>query len=247
MAKSRSPNYPAIPLGDALEAIRPAYKAEQWNKMSRMVLAKHLGYGSLNGRALAKIGAVRAYGLIEGAGDELRVSDDAIKALNAPEGAPEKKDALLRCALRPSLFKDLHNEFPDGHVSVDNLRFWLIQRRFTEDAAEKAAENYLSTIHLVSSNERDYGNSDADGGGDDGIPDEDAGKSDEDSPLPRRKREVKPGMNEDTFAMKEGTVVFQWPDRLSAESYEDLAAWAELILRKVKRHVSEDHEPTDAK
>jgi hypothetical protein len=149
MAKVRSPNYPNVPLGGALEAIRTAYKSENRNKMSRSVLARHLGYTSLNGRALGKIGAVRAYGLIDGSGDELRISDDAVTALMAPEGAPERALALTRLAQRPTLFQELRKDFPDTLPSVHNLKFALIKRGFTADAAEKAAKNYLSTMSLV--------------------------------------------------------------------------------------------------
>jgi hypothetical protein len=49
MAKVRSPNYPTSDLGTALELIRPAFKAENRNKMSRAVLAKHMGDSTLNG------------------------------------------------------------------------------------------------------------------------------------------------------------------------------------------------------
>src|SRR5271167_3655164 len=98
MAKGRSPNYPLMDLGAALEAVRPAFKAENRNKMSRPVLGRHLGYNSLNGRALGKIGAIRAYGLIDGSGDELRVSDDAITALVNPDKGIVYRDALKRLA-----------------------------------------------------------------------------------------------------------------------------------------------------
>jgi len=149
MAKVRSPNYPNVPLGPALESVRPAFIKEHRNKMSRSVLAKHLGYTSLNGRALGKIGAVRAYGLIDGSGDELRISDDAVQALAAPMGAPEKQAALARLAGRPSLFGEIRKQFPDTHPSADNLAYWLVTQGFTQKAAEKAAKSYLSTMNLV--------------------------------------------------------------------------------------------------
>lgn len=148
MAKVRSPNYPSIPLGSALEAVRAAYDKDHRNKMSRQVLAKHMGYSSLNGRALGKIGAVRAYGLIEGSGDELRISDDAITALMAPNGSPERTEALAKLAQKPALFQELRKDFP-GTVSEENLKFALIKRQFTPDAAEKAAKSYLATMNLV--------------------------------------------------------------------------------------------------
>lgn len=149
MAKVRSPNYPSMSLGPALEAVRPAFKSENRNKMSRTVLAKHLGYNSLNGRSLGKIGAVRAYGLLDGSGDELRISDDAVVALNAPPGSPERSAALGRLAFKPSLFQELRKDFPDSLPSLENLKFSLVKKQFTPDAAEKAAKSYLATMNLV--------------------------------------------------------------------------------------------------
>jgi hypothetical protein len=149
MAKVRSPNYPLMSLGPALEAIRSAFKSENRNKMSRSVLAKHMGYNSLNGRALGKIGAVRAYGLIEGSGDELRITDDAVKALMAPADSTERFDALGRLANRPALFQELRKDFPDTLPSLHNLQYALVKRQFTPDAAEKAAKSYLATMNLA--------------------------------------------------------------------------------------------------
>ena len=160
MAKVRSPNYPNIPLAAALEAVRPAFLKEHRNKMSRAVLAKHLGYTSLNGRALGKIGAVRAYGLIDGSGEELRISDDAVPALAAPMGAPEKQAAYARLAARPTLFQDIRKQFPETHPSLDNLVYWLVTQNFTQKAAEKAAKSYLSTMNLVAGIDDPYNPSD---------------------------------------------------------------------------------------
>lgn len=168
MAKVRSPNYPLMSLGPALEAVRPAFQNENRNKMSRPVLAKHLGYTSLNGRALGKIGAVRAYGLIEGSGDEMRISDDAVKALMAPTGSTERSEALGRLANRPALFQELRKDFPDTLPSLDNLKYALVKRQFTPDAAEKAAKSYLATMNLVAGIPDAYSGPDEEEGGDSG-------------------------------------------------------------------------------
>ncbi len=140
MSTVRSPNYPSLDLGAAIEAMRPVLKAENRNKMSRKVLAKHLGYSSLNGRALGKIGAVRAYGLLDGSGDELRVSDDAVVALVAPS-EETRLAARQRLAMKPTLFQEIRKAYPDTLPSEDNIAFWLMQRQFTEDAAGKAEKN----------------------------------------------------------------------------------------------------------
>ncbi|HEX9789695.1 MAG TPA: hypothetical protein VGA60_03445 [Kiloniellales bacterium] len=229
MAKTRSPNYPTLPLSEAVAAIRPVFKGENRNKMSRIVLAKHMGYTSLNGRALSKIGAIRAFGLIEGSGDQIRVSDDAITIVTAPEGAPEKQAALQRCALHPSLFKDLRKAFPDDLPSHDNLRFNLIQRKFTEDAAEKAAKSFLSTMRIVSGDSEEYDS-----------PENEAEQEnmEHQQQFTKPPPPPKPGVQRAEFPLTEGTVRLDFPSALSSESFEDLEEWLNLILRRVKRSVT---------
>jgi|SRR5215470_4610713 len=157
MAKVRSPNYPTTDLGTALELIRPAFKAENRNKMSRAVLANHMGDKTLHGRALTKLGAVRAYGLIEGSGDELRLSDDAVFVLASPDQINvHYREALERLAFKPQLFRDIKEQFPSTLPSEHNLSFWLVQQHFTQEAAGKAAKSFLSTMRLVYSQPEEY-------------------------------------------------------------------------------------------
>lgn len=170
MAKVRSPNYPNIPLSVALEAVRPAFKKENRNKMSRSVLAGHLGYTSLNGRALGKLGAIRAYGLIEGSGEELRISDDAIMALNAPDGSPDRQTALARMASKPTLFQELRKDFPDDLPSIENVRYSLVKRGFTDTAAGKAAQSFLSSMKLAAGVTDDYNPAESDDDAEDDAP-----------------------------------------------------------------------------
>lgn len=153
---AKSPNYPVVDLGTALAAMQNVLLKESRNKMSRAVLGKHLGYNSLNGRALGKIGAVRGYGLVEGSGDELKISDDAIDALKAPVGSDERKGALERLATRPALFKELRAAFPDSLPSQENVEYWLTKRGFTSKGAGKAAKSFLATMRLVSENPESY-------------------------------------------------------------------------------------------
>lgn len=233
MAKVRSPNYPVISLGDALEAVLPVFKAENRNKFSRMVLANHLGYSSLNGRALGKIGAVRAYGLIDGSGDDLRLSEDAVVALNAPLTSEHRTAAMGRLALKPTLFSELRQAFPDSHPSIENLRFNLIQRKFTEEAAGKAAMNYLETMCLVSGVSGDYTASDTDKGGPPmHIQHGTSELKNRDIPPP-----AKPGSERAEFPLAEGVARVEFPSDMSAESYEDLEEWLKLVLRRAKRSV----------
>lgn len=148
MAKVRSPNYPTMDLAAALAFARKAYNKDLRNRMSRQALAKHLGHDNLTGPALTKIAALRAYGLIEGAGDELRITEEAVTAMMAPENSQERAGAMARLAFRPPLFQDIRKEF-EGKVSEENLRYWLAKRAFTVDAATKAARAYLACVDLA--------------------------------------------------------------------------------------------------
>ena len=46
------------------------------------------------------------------------------------------------------------------------------------------------------------------------------------------------GVKRDVFTLAEGEAVLEWPEGLSANSYEDLEGWLELMLRKIKRSTS---------
>lgn len=155
MAKVRSPNYPVADLTAALGWARLAFDKDHRNKMSRLTLARHMGHESLSGPALGKLGTLRAYGLIDGSGDDLRVTDDALTALVAPESSPDRASALAKLAIKPNLFGEIRKEFP-GAVSDDNLRYWLVKHGYTEDAAKKATRVYLANLALVGTNQPGY-------------------------------------------------------------------------------------------
>ncbi|MFZ1388455.1 MAG: hypothetical protein WBP46_16500 [Thiolinea sp.] len=46
------------------------------------------------------------------------------------------------------------------------------------------------------------------------------------------------GTRQDVFSLDEGSVVLQWPEKMSQESYEDFEAWIQIQLRKIKRSIS---------
>lgn len=45
------------------------------------------------------------------------------------------------------------------------------------------------------------------------------------------------GTRQDVFSLEDGIVVLQWPEKMSAESYEDFESWLQLQLRKIKRSI----------
>lgn len=234
MAKVRSPNYPALDLRAALLAARKAFEKDNRNKMSQAALGKHLGHDSLSGPALGKIGALRAYGIIDGKGDELRITDDAVAALMAPLGSPESIETVHRLAGRPKLFQDIAKDFPT-RPSPENLKFWLIKRQFAPDAAEKAAKVYLATAELVEWGSLDYDPDNAEHRETLADMRQEARIPAKLPPQPPPPTPSKPGLLQEVFNLDEGPVTLTFPAKLTVASYEDLEAHLQIFLRKAKR------------
>jgi hypothetical protein len=149
MARSRSPNYPSISLKEAIEKARSVYSKDHRNKMHREVVAKHLGYSGLNGASLTMLSALLKYGLLEGRGDEIRVSDPAVTILVDPPDSAERKEALKAAAMRPPLFSELVNQFGGQVPSEENLTAYLQKRGFKPSAAAAAAQAFRDTMELA--------------------------------------------------------------------------------------------------
>ena len=148
MAKSRSPNYPLIALDDAVEGARKVYKADYKNKVDKAVVAKHLGYGGLNGKSLGVISALLKYGLLDGRG-ELRVTDDAVVILVDQKPSQARQQAIRRAALRPALFAQLNTHFGGTMPSAENLSAYLQKNGFTPQAAGSASKSFRDTMAFV--------------------------------------------------------------------------------------------------
>lgn len=162
MGKARSPNYPAISLPEAVSKVRQLYNAEHRNRLSREAIAGVLGYGGLTGSSQPIISALNKYGLIEGRGDSIRVSDDAIAILVDRKGSPERVAAVKRCASSPKIFADLEKQY-EQTPSEDTARIYLEKRGFTPDAAQRAAVNYRDTQEFVTAEAGDFSDAASDG------------------------------------------------------------------------------------
>jgi hypothetical protein len=156
MAGNRSPNYPSIGLGEALDIARKLYKAEKRSSMSPDVAARAMGYNALHGPARSRIGALRKYGLLDNTREGVRLSELAITILYPPTDA-DATAAIREAALRPGLFRELAEL---GGASDTNLVGRLVHQGFTEAGAKAAVASYRATISLAPTPQDDYDTSD---------------------------------------------------------------------------------------
>ena len=143
----RSPNFPALPLGEAVEAIKRIHAAEGRSKAPRLSIVKPLGYTSINGRSLGILAALKAYGLIEGRGDEQRISEEGFILANAPTDSAEYREALLASFRAPAAFQRFEED--DAQASPDTLKWKLQKAGFQAEAAERLVRVYRESRDLV--------------------------------------------------------------------------------------------------
>jgi hypothetical protein len=150
---TRSPNYPAIDLGRAIERARALYKSERQHPMSALQAVRHWGYSSLNSPGGGQLAALTRFGLLEdeGSRDErtVRVTDLAVKILEHPD-ANERQAAVRQAALLPSVHQDMWQRYGLDLPSEDNLRWFLTRDRgFSENGAKDFIREYRATVEFA--------------------------------------------------------------------------------------------------
>jgi len=149
IVKARSPQYPAIGLKEAIEKATAVYSEDYQNPIPRAVAAAHMGYQSLNGKSLGVLSAVLKYGLLEGRGDDTKVSDLAVTIIAHPPGSSERVNALKEAASRPELFAELDARFQGGKASDQALRSYLLTQKFIPTAADAVIRSYRETKQIL--------------------------------------------------------------------------------------------------
>jgi hypothetical protein len=155
MGHLRSPNCPQITFADAAAKGRLVYEKEHTHAAAKEVVAQSLGYSGINGRSLTLIAALRQYGILEGTGEAMRVSDDAVAYFEADEGQ-ERAAALSRMLFHPPFFEQIRSEFGATLPSESNLKHYLIKQGFLPKAAEDVIRVYRENILLIENTPKRY-------------------------------------------------------------------------------------------
>lgn len=246
VTRARSPEYPAIGLKEAVEKVQAIYAKDYQNRLPKQVMAEHMGYKSLNGGSLPIISALSKYGLIEGRGDETRVSDLGLAIVAHAPGTRERLKALDTAASSPELFKDLNSRF-NGRGSDAAIRAYLLTQKFIPGAADAAIRSYRETNELVEAESKAYALANPEAAFQVEMQEQEQQAHEEGhSPFPTRGRpqpaRVSGGENssarKEVFVLDEGDVVITFPDGLSTDSVADLADHLQLFIRKAQRRAA---------
>jgi hypothetical protein len=244
--------YPAMTLSEAIEKTRALWTLMGRTPMRVETAANCWGYALTSSGWRVGLAALRHFGLIGPAGHKrsghFKVSSLAVTLLNDDRAEPtERARAIKKAALRPRLYRELwaawNGQLPSSDAVMSEFLICHIglSKRvvgvFVKDLRETVQFADLTEADVMRPHE-ETDESNADDFGALPLDGSDAGfRANERRSLPL-------GMNEDVFTLAEGTVVLQWPQRLSRESYIDFEQWLLLIARKAQRSIV-DHASSD--
>lgn len=146
---SRSPSYPSISLERAVSLVGKVYEGAQRSQVSAETAVQLMGFKGKSGASLTTLAAVKHFGLIDGRGDALRVTELAMRILT-PLNDRERKDALKEAALSPDLFRELCEEFGSSLPALSVIKAIAVRKHeFSDAGAENVAETYLETMRFL--------------------------------------------------------------------------------------------------
>ncbi len=255
----RSPPYPAIALAKAIDRARELYAKAMHHPVGTATIADAWGYTTKSSGLWATAAALIQYGLLtdQGSGDKrkFQLSDSAIRIVRDVDPAsPKRREAVQKAAMNPGIYREIWDRFGGAAgLSETVLRNYLTLDRsdegkapFSDGAADDVVRGFkeamayagVTASQTVSdmTDEKIDSATNAHTLNEEEL-DDTGGAADEEviRPVRKRREPAKAGMKEDVFTLKEGDVVIQWPERLSADSFADFEAWTTLMLRKIKR------------
>lgn len=155
----RSPPYPAIPLGKAIERAKQLYGKALHHPVGVSVLADGWKYGPKSSGLWATAAALIQYGLLkdEGSGDKRKftLTEIALRVVRDPNPESEKRlEIIKRCAVAPKIFYELWSSFGNAqslsdivfksHLTVDRSDHGLAP--YSDAAADDVIKVYKETI-----------------------------------------------------------------------------------------------------
>ena len=155
-SKIRSPNYPSIDLGRAVERVNQLYPDVQRGEFAYGDAARAWNYSSVSGPVRRTMGALRQYGLIEHRkGDNAKLTTRALTLILREPESREYRSALRDAALDPPLFTELE-ENGKGAAAADALRQYLVvEKNFTKEGATQFIEVFHAARGLANLDESD--------------------------------------------------------------------------------------------
>lgn len=253
--KDRSPAYPFISLKAAVERLIALEAKFGRHPVPALKAGIAWGIKPESSQSAQILAALRSYGLIEYTGSNANrvaaLTDDARNYLRAQQESI-RNQILKTAALRPKAISTYYAKWgrgrPIDEICLDEL---VLKGAFTESAARVFLRVYDDTLAyadltdgdkmpIVSEETSEELVDEPEVSRSPALPSVSVAPTAPQSQPTQAVRALAPakgvGMRQEVFALTEGDVTIQWPERLSPESMEDFSDWLRILERKVKRN-----------
>ena len=146
---TRSPNYPAISLREAVSKAREIYGEMHTHPADKLSIAKVMKYGGINGASSTVISALQKFSLLEPVGDELKIPESALNVLLHSTGEPERKSFIKDVAFQPTAFADLYERYQLNPPNDNVVMAYLIKKGFNPKSVSTVIRTFRDTIEFV--------------------------------------------------------------------------------------------------
>lgn len=159
--EGRSPGYPAISVGAAIERAAILMEKGKRQFVPLPVIFTYWGYGTKSSMGMILLASLKKYGLIEDRGSldarEARITDLAWKILVDDRPDSEERAFLIReAALNPAIHRKLWNDFSGQLPPDDHLKHTLLTKEgFTRRAVDDFIRQFRATIQFAKLEESD--------------------------------------------------------------------------------------------
>ncbi len=154
ISRTRSPRYPSHALPDAIGYAIKIYEAMHRSVFGSDTAVRLMGFAGKNGASTTALGSVRQYGLIEGIGDNTRVTELALQIFE-PSSDQEYREGVQVAARHPEVFKSIYERFDDRIPPSDEpLRAYLIRDLgFSKNGVDDCISALRGTVAFAKNNE----------------------------------------------------------------------------------------------
>jgi hypothetical protein len=147
--RHRSPGYPVIALGDAIEKTKLVFQQDKRAFTTPDAIISHLGFKK-GGSARRVVSALRQYGLLDEESGRYRVSELGFKLIHLSETSEERLRLVREAALNPPIIYRVIEHFQGELPSDTTLKEHLIlTEKFNPDSVDLFIGVLRETLTLV--------------------------------------------------------------------------------------------------
>lgn len=148
--RRKSPSAPSWGLQEAFDRAQEIYDKEGRHAVDREVAAKDMGYKSIrSGAALAALGTLKAYSLIESPSPGMVAVTQAVEEYKLSPKEADRRRVAIECLKSPKIFAELLDKFKDKLPSDEALTFDLVRMGFKEKSARDTVRVFRESVDFA--------------------------------------------------------------------------------------------------